>query len=160
MSFHFKNQISEPMDNDILDHFRDEEYYTGKIIAIKYFYLESQAALYAARLKEHHIKCFISNTNAITAFPLGDGGIGLHIREIDKEEALLLIKQLDDQNLIDPQNISFHEADHEDIAYEKLLSERKNNRKPLLFLVFIIIVLLLSRAYMRANGILFWSDSF
>ena len=67
------------MEKKALDYFGEESFYTGKIIAVKYFYFESRAYLYAARLRNEQINCFVSNTNAVTAFPLGDGGIGLHI---------------------------------------------------------------------------------
>ena len=71
------------MENEILDYFGEESYYQGKIIAIKYFYFESQALLYAAQLRANGVRVFVSNTNTITAFPLGNGGIGLHILEAD-----------------------------------------------------------------------------
>lgn len=148
------------MENEILDYFGKEEYYNGKIIAVKYFYFESQAILYAARLKEHGIRAFVSNTNAITAFPLGDGGIGLHIREIDRDQSIPIIRQLDQNNRNDPQHISFHEADHEDIAYEKALTEQKHKIDPILILLIIIMSLIIYRALMRAKGFLFWADSF
>ena len=149
------------MENEILDYFHEEEYYKGKIIAIKYFYFESQATLYAARLKEFGIKSFISNTNTITAFPLGNGGIGLHIREIDKDHALKIIQELDHNNVNEPHHLSFHDADHEDIAYQKNLVEQKVRKNdPILILVAIILALLLLRAFLRAAGIVFAGDSF
>jgi len=130
----FFEQTAETMENDILDYLGEEEYYKGKILAIKYFYFESQAILYVARLREQGIKSFISNTNTITAFPLGNGGIGLHIREIDFDNALTIIKELDNNNQFGPQNVSFHDADHEDIAYEKALEEQKNKKEPQIIL--------------------------
>ncbi len=146
------------MDNQVLDFFREEEYYKGKIIAVKYFYFESQALVYAARLKEHGIQNFISNANTITAFPMGNGGIGLHIREIDQDKSMHIIKELDSNDLNGPQNISFHDADLEDIAYEKSLSNKKNDS--FIFLFLIIISLLVFRAFLRANGFILWGDSF
>jgi len=146
------------MENQVLDFFREEEYYKGKIIAVKYFYFESQALLYAARLKEHGIQSFISNANTITAFPLGNGGIGLHIREIDQDKSMNIIKELDYNDLNGPQNVSFHDADLEDIAYEKALTNQKNDY--LIFLFLIIISLLIFRAFLRANGFILWGDSF
>lgn len=148
------------MEQDILDHFREEDYYKGRIIAIKYFYFESQALFYAARLREQGIKTFISNANTITAFPLGDGGIGLHIREIDQEQALNIISVLDSNDQNGAQNHSFHDADLEDIAYEKALSEGKHIKEPVLLLFLFILSLIIFRAFMRAKGFLFWGDSF
>jgi len=148
------------MENEILDFFGEEDFYKGKIIAVKYFYFESQAQIYAARLREHGIRSFISNTNTITAFPLGNGGIGLHNREIDRRKSVSIIKELDKNNIHEPQNISFHDADHEDISYEKTLKERKTIKEPLLILLLVILSLIIFRAFIRAKGLFFWADPF
>jgi len=147
------------MKKNTLEYPREESYYKGKIIAIKYFYFESQALIYLARLKEQGINAFISNTNAITTFPLGDGGIGLHIREIDHDKSIPIIKELDLNNLNEP-NISFHDADLEDIAYEKALRTPKNKIDPILLLFLLICGLIIFRALMRAKGFILWGDSF
>ena len=148
------------MQNKILDYFGEEEYYTGKIIAIRYFYFETRALLYCARLRNEQIQCFISNANTITAFPLGDGGIGLHIREIDFEKSLRIIKELDNNDKNGQQGISFHDADQEDIAYEKAVAEQENIKQSLLILFLIIFSLVIFRAFMRASGMVYWGDSF
>ena len=129
------------MENEILDYFADNEYYKGRIIAIKYFYFESQASLYAARLREADIRCFVSNVNTITAFPMGDGGIGLHIREKDSEEAIQIIRQLDKNNLEDGTDFSFRDADEDDIQYFINVNE-KSNKIDRAFITIVIILLL------------------
>ena len=129
------------MENEILDYFADNEYYKGRIIAIKYFYFESQARLYAARLREVGIKCFVSNANTITAFPLGDGGIGLHIREKDFEEASQIIRKMDKNNLHDQNDFSFRDADEDDIQFFIDVS-KKNNKIDRAYITIVIILLL------------------
>ncbi len=148
------------MEDEILDYFGDDEFYKGRIIAIKYFYFESQARLYAARLKEAGIRSFVSNANTITAFPLGEGGIGLHIREDDTEDAVPIIREMDKNNRNEPQNISFHDADREDIEYEKQLAEKRNKIHPVFTIIVFILLLLIFRAFLRANGFSFWGDAF
>ncbi|MEM1320016.1 MAG: DUF2007 domain-containing protein [Bacteroidota bacterium] len=135
-----------------------------RVVTIKYFYFESKAHLYAARLKEANIKSFISNANTSTALPLGEGGIGLHVREKDREEALRIVRELDYYNRTDPRDQSFHDADKEDIAYEKALHEQAARQyKPatmiILFLV-LLILLVFVRAYFMTVSAGDWLDVF
>ncbi len=146
--------------NELLDYFDPEGEVNEKIITVKYFYFEAPARLYAARLRQQGIQSFITNVNTITAFPLGDGGIGLHIRERDYESALPLIYELDNNSKTRPTHISFHDADHEDIAFEKSLSEQENKKDALLILFLILLGLILIRAFMRSSGILLNGDFF
>ncbi len=146
------------MEEQILDYFGEfEQQYQGskKIITVKYFFYESQARVYAAKLNESDIPCFISNANSITAFPLGGGGIGLHVIESNSTKALQLIKEMDEAN---KQNIEedFSEADKEDIEYQKSLHEKKTNYKPLLLAVLVIIILVLVRSFLIVTGIVNW----
>lgn len=149
------------MEDEILDYFEGEGTYQGKIIAIKYFYFESQARLYAARLKEAEIPSFVSNTNTITAFPMGNGGIGLHIREIDHKKASSMIRELEKNEKYNQHDFEFHDADQEDIAYEKAMAqEEKRKFHPLVLFIFFIFLLLLLRTFMRGLGITMWQDAF
>lgn len=144
------------MSEQLLDFWEQEEsFYKGKIITVKYFYLESQAIIYASRLKELGIKTFISNTNTTTAFPIGNGGIGLHVREADRDLSLKIIKKLDRNNARDNHNLSFHDADHEDIAYQQALSQQKHIKEPILLLIFIILSLLLFKIFIQSKGLLY-----
>ena len=68
------------MKDEKFDHPEEEEFYAGKIVAVKYFYAESEARLYTARLREVGIRSFISNANTANTLPLGEGGVGLHVR--------------------------------------------------------------------------------
>jgi hypothetical protein len=149
------------MENEILDYFADNEYYKGRIIAIKYFYFESQARLYAARLREAGIRCFVSNANTITAFPLGDGGIGLHIREKDSEEAIHIIRQMDKNNLQDSNDFSFRDADEDDIQYFINVNEKnKNKLDPEYITIVVILLLVILSSFLRAMGTSFTFNAF
>ncbi len=129
--------------DDILDYFEEDgAAYRGAVIAIKYFYFESQARLYAARLREAGIPCFVSNANTITAFPLGDGGIGLHVRAIDAESASGIIRELDSNDQTTDEDDAFREADHEDIAYQRELHEGPLRRQRWVLTAIAVIILL------------------
>lgn len=138
------------MENEILDYFADNEYYKGRIIAIKYFYFESQASLYAARLREADIRCFVSNVNTITAFPLGDGGIGLHIREKDRDEAIYIIRQLDKNNLYDDSDFSFRDADEDEIQYLINFNEKSNKIDRAFMTILIVLLLVILSSFLIA----------
>ena len=148
------------MKNRNLDYFGEGEYYKGEIIAIRYFHLESQATLYAARLRDNRIKCFISNTNSITTFPLANAGIGLHIREMDLGQSLKIIREMDNNDRNGQQYISFHDADQEDIAYERALYEQENKKMPFAILFLIIFSLIIFKAFMRVDSVVFWGNSY
>ena len=140
------------MEDEILDYFDDNDTPAPKIIAIKYFYFESKARLYAARLEEEGIPSFVSNTNSITAFPLGDAGIGLHIREADREAALTIIRHMDQLDRVGSAgDESFRDADLDDIAYQKQLHEQeKRQDRTVQYIIAAIIVLVLIRMVWRA----------
>lgn len=147
------------MEEQILDYFGefDQRYRNSKkVIAIKYFYYEAQARLYAAQLKESNIPCFISNANSITAFPLGGGGIGLHVIEDDSEMALQIIHKMDEANKKQFSELDYKDVDKEEIAYLKSLNEKDKNYTIVFVLMLIIIVLLLIRSYMIINGTATW----
>ena len=148
------------MENEILDYFADNEYYKGRIIAIKYFYFESQAMLYAARLREVGIRCFVSNTNTITAFPLGDGGIGLHIREKDSEEAIHIIRLMDKNNLQDCNDFSFRDADEDDIQYFINVSKLNNKIDRTYITIVVILLLVILSSFLRAMSSTFTINAF
>ena len=143
------------MEDRILDYFGEfEQRYRNskKIITVKYFYYESQARLYAAKLRDEEIPCFISNANSITAFPLGGGGIGLHVMEDDSSMALHIIKEMDKANQRGHLDDDFYDADEEDIEYLKSLKTTNDLFKPALAFALILISLILVRAFLRANG--------
>ncbi|MFT4665794.1 MAG: hypothetical protein ACI8YQ_002756 [Polaribacter sp.] len=142
------------MEDDILDHFDEDNSSDNNIIAIKYFYFESQARLYSAKLETEGIPSFVSNSNAITAVPLGSPGIGLHIRQGDYEMAKPIIIRMDqraEMELADD-NESFRDADHDDINYQKKLNEHQKGTisKAVQYIVAVIIVFVIIRMIWRS----------
>ena len=142
------------MEDEILDHLDEDNSSDNNIIAIKYFYFESQARLYAARLESEGIASFVSNSNAITAVPLGSPGIGLHIRKGDFNAArqiILRMDQLAEMELAD-EDESFREADHDDIDYQKKLTEQKegNSSNLIKYMIATIITFVVVRMIWRA----------
>ena len=134
-----------------LDYFDEFETAGVKVVVARYFYFDSEAYLYAARLRESGIKCFVSNSNTIAAVPLGNGGIGLHVRQNDLPEALRLLKEVDGQ---EPLEQDFREADLEDIEYERAINEgRSSVNIGLVIFVLVVVGLLIWRAFSRAAGL-------
>jgi hypothetical protein len=89
--------------------------------------------------------------------PVEQPAIGLHIREEDREAALSLLQEIDRQMETEP-DISYHEADEEEIAYLRSLEESEKGSNVLLWIVGMIIVLLVFRSFARAAGLapVFW----
>ncbi len=141
------------MEDKNLDFFSEENqgFGPGEIIIIKFFYFETPARLYAARLKEAEIPSFVSN--ATTSIPFGNGSISLHIRKVDQEKAAHIIHQLDKRNLLNEINEdeSFHDADHDDIAYQKALHE-KDGRFFTPIVIFAIIIIAFMVAHFVFNN--------
>ena len=152
------------MDQQILDYFGEFEEST-RIVPVKYFFFESEARLYAARLKEAGIPCFISNANVMAVLPLGGGGgIGLHIREADLADASRIVARLDHQKANGSRNDTFHDADLDDIEYQRALNEPPMALKAgnaWYWLVIGIALLVILRAFLRAAGVVeSWRDFF
>lgn len=130
------------MKNRILDYFGDFEDYSEntKIVTVKYFYFEAEARLNAARLKKEGIKCFVSNTNTISVFPLGEGGIGLHVKEEDLNRATRIVMEMHENKITAPEQ-NFHEADMDEIEYQKALNGLP--LKPFHHILLVILLLLI-----------------
>ena len=140
---------------DPLDYFGDFEE-NVRVITIRYFSFPPEASLYAARLREAGIRCFLSNTNSVTMLPLEQPGIGLHIREEDREGAQAILRDIDRQ-LREAPTASYHDADEEEIEYLRTLQEGEQGSNALLWIVVFIIGLLILRTISRAAG---WAPSF
>ncbi len=143
------------MEDQILDSFDEFDEQT-RIVVIKHFYFESQARLYAARLKEAGIKCVVSNATLQTMLPVEQGGIKLLVRETDYEAAGQIVREMDQLNNENTMEGSFHEIDQQGIAYLKSLDKEKKGNVWLQWLVVLILLLLLIRAFLRAGG---WVES-
>lgn len=153
------------MSERVLDYFGEFEE-DSRILAVKHFFLESEAHLYAARLREAGIPHYISNANIMTAIPLGGGGgIGLHVRESDLAEASRIIARLDYQKSRRPNQEEYHDVDEEDIEYLRTLhgdaAESSEWSNYVYWGIIAVVLLLILRAFLRAAGLVeSWRDYF
>lgn len=140
---------------DILDYSdgfgRDE-----KVIILKYFAFESQAHIYAARLKEEGVPCFISNSHVGTVLPLGGtANVALHVKVPDVERAKRLIAEMDYQQHTG-EGQDFREATLEDIEYERKLNKEQDYKFWWwVAAIALVTLLLILRTYARGAGFVF-----
>ncbi len=122
-----------------------------RLVALRYFAREPEARVYAARLKAAGIQSYLSNTYALTALPLAGNGIGLHVRDVDLSEATRLLVRVEHElKKVDAEQ-SFHDADLEEIMYQKELHRPglRISDKLSLFLLGLMLSLLILRAVIR-----------
>ena len=142
------------MEDQILDYFGDFDT-EGKVVCIRSFPFESEAYLYAFRIKEAGIRYFLSNAITGSALPIEIGGIGLHIHEKDVPAALAIIQTLDREKANHLSQQDFRDADHADIEYEANLHQTSSKySSPLLIGLLFLIILIVLRAVFRALGVL------
>ncbi|NJL76831.1 MAG: DUF2007 domain-containing protein [Saprospiraceae bacterium] len=78
---------------EILDYFED----ATEVIVVRYFAFDSQAQLYAARLREAEIPYFLSNNLTGSMLPLsGYANIALHVKTQDLVQVHQLLTEMDD----------------------------------------------------------------
>ena len=93
-----------------------------------------------------------SKTKQHTQFyQVGEQGIRLFVLEDDVDLAQEIIYQMDTNMLAEPEE-SFHDADLEDIEYQKQLNSSKSNNKLLLFAIIITVLLLAYAYYLGTNS--------
>jgi len=73
----------------ILDFLEPEDELT---VVLRYFYMDTEAQFAALELRNADIPCYISNSNAHTLLPVGQGGIGLHVRQGDIPAAMAALQ--------------------------------------------------------------------
>lgn len=83
---------------EILDYFED----ATEVVVVRYFAFDSQAQLYAARLREAEIPCFLSNNLTGSMLPLGgSANIALHVKTQDLVRVHQLLTEMDDNAKIE-----------------------------------------------------------
>lgn len=125
-----------------------------KSVLLKKCHSKLKADLYINELNSRGIYTYISNEHTADMIPFGEGGYELRV-EIDKLDAALKVIEEMDENYVAEEE--FYEATQEDIAYEKLKSERqkiKNKRDKLTYILLSLFILLLLIAYISKNSIL------
>lgn len=124
-----------------------------KLVIAKRFVFEARANIYAAYLRESGIKCFISNSATGTLIPFVEGGFLLHVSENDLEDALELIREMD-ENAALPVEEDYHDADISDIEYAREVNEyeqkvRRGNGKYAVW--FFLAALIFLSAYLALS---------
>lgn len=131
-----------------------------RVVAVKYFFLASEAYLYAARLKEAGIAHFLTNANTVTTLPLADQSIGLFVRETDLAAAAAVVARMDYQKTHPATEQSFRDADHGEIEYQRTL-HRGRQADWLFLFILTLIGLVILRMLLRSSGIFHgWGDAF
>jgi hypothetical protein len=150
------------MEDRILDYFGDEATWDQqdlKIVVARYFYMEAEARLYAARLNQEGIPSFISNANTISVFPSMSAEIGLHVKKEHLEKTRNILQEMDRLN---QEEVDFRDATHEEIEFQKILHRSPGMGIPQILFIFLIIliILILARAFIRARYLGFQFDPF
>ncbi|MBT8218577.1 MAG: DUF2007 domain-containing protein [Bacteroidia bacterium] len=123
----------------------------SKLIPIKQFYTEAEASVYVAKLQDSGIRSLLQNETAYTVLPVGEQGIRLFVLEEDVELAQDIIYQMDTNMRTEPDE-SFHDADHEDIEYQRKLKMGNSNNRLILIAIIITILLLAYVYYLGTSG--------
>ena len=76
----------------ILDFLEPEDEPT---VVLRYFYMDTEAQFAALELRNADIPCYISNSNAHTLLAVGQGWIGLHVRQGDLPAAIAALQAVD-----------------------------------------------------------------
>ena len=80
---------------------KDNQIMTDRIITVATFMFPTEAYSLMARLEEEGIECFLGDENIVAVQPFlsnAVGGVKVNIKEIDSEKALLIFKQLKQDN--------------------------------------------------------------
>jgi|GEM_PF-1419452 len=145
-------------DDELVGDFNHYEEFDGfdqktRILVLKQFFFESEAHIYAARLREEGIRCEISSATIQTILPVEQAGIKLLVRESDLEEATKIIALMDMQKEMVPEG-SFHDIDKDEIMYMQEVEKDKKGNRNLLWVALFILVILVLRAFLRGAGLI------
>jgi hypothetical protein len=67
-------------------------------VVVKQFYTLIAAEIYAAQLRDLGIYCFLANAEAYSSVVVGTSPVRLHVNKMQLEQAIPVIKMLDEQN--------------------------------------------------------------
>jgi hypothetical protein len=121
-------------------------------VSIRRFNHEPIASLYMAQLQQAGIPAFIAYSHFNSMLPVGDSGIYLYVRLEDRDNALKLLNDIDEEARQEREQEHFREATHADIAYERDLN-RPYGKIPWIFslLVILLVVFMIVRAFLRVS---------
>lgn len=124
---------------------------TSELVLLKQFYLESEASIYTARLRDAGIKAFLQNDTAYVMLPVGEKGIRLFVPVSDVAYAMEIVQEMD-QNKTQPLEESFHDASLEDILYQKSLHEGQVSKRMMYVAIVMSVILILYVCYLSSQG--------
>jgi len=125
-----------------------------KAVFLKTCFSKFKADLYINELNSRGIYSFIANEASSDLLPWGGGGYELQVDADKLDEALTIIEEMD-ANYEAEEN--FHDATKEDIEYEKIKTEREEERNSgswLTYFVMGVAIVLLLIVYVFRNKIL------
>lgn len=121
-------------------------------VLLKRCYDSVKAHFYVNELNNRGIYAFIFNEHSTDLIPFGDGGYLIHVNADDLAEASDIILELEK---IDSAEEDFREATIDDIEYEKLKTERAENKKKnhhiTMYILIGAIVLILLSYFLRGS---------
>lgn len=130
---------------------------SDQLILVKQLYLESEAAIYLARLHEYGIEAILQNDTAYVMLPVGEKGIRLFVPFQDVEFANDLISEMD-RNSLEPIDESFHNADLDEILYQKALHEGAVSSKMMYVAIVMSVILVVYVCYLSSSGMGLYHD--
>jgi len=124
---------------------------TEPLVLLKQFYLESEASIYTARLRDAGISALLQNDTAYVMLPVGEKGIRLFVPVSDVEFAMDIVREMD-ENKSQPLEESFHDADLDDILYQKSLHQGQVSGRMMYVAIAMSVVLVLYVCYLSSQG--------
>jgi len=106
--------------------------------------------LLVSRLRAEDIDLRLIHSNASSIYPLHSFGTRLEVRAEQKEAAMRIIAEVEKTSLEPNPDLEFHDADQDDIEFEKEVHEREeriNNAKPPILIYVLMLVFLVSLYY-------------
>lgn len=120
--------------------------------AVRSFNSQAEASVYAARLTESGIHNYLLNGTVYSMLPVGEKGIRLFVAHRDVDEALELIKEMD-YNDAHPPEETFHDADLDEILYQKELHQNSKSKWLMAIIIAMVSLILLYAVMLAANGL-------
>ena len=125
-----------------------------KSVLLKRCYDSIKAHFYVNELNSRGIYAFIFNEHVTDLIPFGDGGYLIHVNIDQLDEAATIIEELERNEQVEE---TFHDANHDDIAYEKLKTEReadKAKRHKITMAILVIAIALVLLKYLFDGKVL------
>lgn len=123
---------------------------TSKQIILVRFHQSLRAHVLISQLKQNGIQAFLTNEMLTDLIPTSAGGYIIRVFYSDFEKANEVLKNFYEQ---EAKEEDFYDADHDDIAYEKLKHERAQKKQVSnIYLIPLIILMIL--IFLLTNGYL------